>query len=251
METASTQQTIHLAMQNAYQAGILSRASRALIGCQQFGEFVQVVSRTFEELDCCGCAKFTFAEDSSHIRLGKGVGKQCNCENSIVLNSKRVALIIDISKKSATESGLLRDSISIFFDTMNSWLEHHSSIHDERKETALEKMDIVKNLDNFTECLYRINDHLLETQQHVREDLLSQLIGAFPRLGLDADQENMILDIVNNAIERENQLLNSQVQQNVELRELIQRAVFALTPSSPYRPPQNYNADNVLIFRAN
>ncbi|BCD97475.1 hypothetical protein [Marinagarivorans cellulosilyticus] len=257
----SDEDTTMSAMQSAYQAGIVARASRRLIECHNLESFLCCAHKTLQDLGCSGFAQFQFNEESRHIKFGDTVrlhqraalhGAEAYVDgrddSQFTYHGEQILLIIDIEFCNPRDSDILKDNVAIFADSMSSWLDHHSKLHRERVTSAAEKLSVVNNLNNFTRCLYRINDHLLETQRHVREDLLSQLITAFPVMGLDADQENTILDIVNAAIERENQLLGSQIKQNIELRSLMESAVEALTPAEKRYYATPLLDDDIILF---
>ncbi|HEY7772516.1 MAG TPA: hypothetical protein VIC26_05010 [Marinagarivorans sp.] len=252
MHQFTDEDTTMSAMQCACQASIVARAARQLIECRSFESFLCCAHKTLCDLGCSGFAQFQFRGESRRLKFGKTPRSnqhavtakpvveinQCDGRAELTYRCERVCVVIDTGHYRERDYNILKNNVVVFCESMSAWLNHHSALVQERIDAVSEKINVVNNLNNFTRCLYRINDHLLHTQRHIREDLLTQLVSTFPVLGLHADQENKILDIVNAAVDQENQLLSSQIQQNIELRTLIERTIKALSSTAPV-PPVN------------
>lgn len=259
MREFSDEDTTMSAMQSAYQAGIVARAARQLIECHSLESFLCCAHKTLSNLGGAGFAQFQFRGESRRIKFGKtspfsrlaltvnptDENNQHDRRAELTYRCEWVLVVIDTRHFRERDYNILERNVVVFCESMRAWLQHHSALLQERIETVSEKINVVNNLNSFTRCLYRINDRLLDTQRHVREDLLTQLVSAFPMLGLQADQENRILDIVNAAVDRENALVTSQIQQNAELRRLIEQTIKALSPAAP-NPPVNEACAMVL-----
>ena len=222
---------ISVATLSAFQSRVTSRVSKSLLACRSFGQFTVVITSAMEDLGCSGFGKFMFARDVSHIKFGNGLREGVSSDQHIIMNSERVALIVDATQVIKAEVSMLRETVAILFEVMTIWLQSYSDARDYRLEVMQEQINVVEHLDSSTQCLHRINDQLIEGQNNIREQLLSQLMEAFPTLDLSTYQQNVILNIINRATEREREALSLQIQQNSELRALVERVIEVLKSS--------------------
>lgn len=242
------------AMKSNFQLGVFSRASRIFMQCNEFNPFCYYVTDTLEELGLSGRIKLTAGGNCAHTPFGQGIcpnvynslNDLAHCSSKILLqpnffifNTQHVLLILDTEKNEAMEIDLLVDNMTIYMDTIHYWLEQHHKITKERKEIEHERSRVVSNLHSFIECITRLNQHLTEAQQTVNEDLLTRLIGIFPIMGMEADQEEIILNIVHDARRKERALIEQQLQQNDDLRTVMRQAIAALATGN-FRLHQNH-----------
>ncbi|HEY7774735.1 MAG TPA: hypothetical protein VIC26_16235 [Marinagarivorans sp.] len=244
---SSDRALLSAAMRNNFQLGVFSRASRLFMQCDDFNHFFHYVTDTLEELGLSGRVKLTCGNETRQASFGSGICPAVydslnsleRCQSKIysglkfsIFNTEHVLLILDSEHTGDMDMDLLIDNITIYMDTIHYWLEQQQKICIEREEVQQERARVISNLHSFIECVTRLNQHLTETQQAVNEDLLSQLIGIFPVMGMEADQEEAILNIVHNARSKEQALVSQQLKQNEDLRVVIKQAIAALVAST-------------------
>jgi phosphotransferase system IIB component len=231
-------------MKSAFQLGVFSRASRLLMRCDEFDGFWPCVQETLKEVGLSGSIKFHCGDLVRYGTFGCGISptvlhslrcmdrcqaKICSNNEFLIYNSDHVLLIVDTKGSDAADLDLMIDNLTIYMDTIQNWLDHHERLCTEREEIRKERIKVSINLDSFIQCITRLSEHLIHTQQAVNEELISQLIAVFPVLGMEADQEEVILNIVNDARAKERALLDQQLCQNNELRTVMKQAIDALT----------------------
>ena len=240
---SSDKALLSAAMRNNFQLGVFSRASRNFMQCDNFNRFSCFVTATLEELGLSGRVKLTCAGETIQTLYGKGIcadvyrslnnlkpcqSKTFSGENFFIFNTEKILLILDSDNTGQMDMDLLIDNMTIYMDTIHYWLDQQEKILGEREVVRLERSRVVSNLHSFIQCVARLNQHLTETQQAVNEELLTRLIGIFPVMGMEVDQEEAILNIVNDARRKERALVDQQLKQNEELRTVIDQAIAAL-----------------------
>ncbi len=234
---------LSLALKSANLSGTITRSSRLLLKCDSLDSFTNTITVTLENLGTSGYFKILCGPESRNRQFGKGIKKSyCDVIKSdytdqdkiysgddfLIFNTANVMLIVDSRELEDMDFDLLRDNIAIFVDTIHAWLEHHSKLWKDRKTSENERQDITKKLQDFTRCLTRLNNNLIENQQLINEELISSLSAIFPTLGLEPDQEETILNIVESTVMKEQQVMQNQVNQNNDVTVLIHQAIDAL-----------------------
>lgn len=243
----SDQALLATTMKNAFQLGVFSRASRLLMQCEEFDDFCHHATETLEEVGLSGRIKLSCGEENRQVTFGNGIrpvvfsslsgldrckSKICSGSTFFIFNTRHVLLILDTEDTDAVELDLLTDNLTIYMDTIHHWLDQQQRISEERVKNGIERSKVITNLRSFVECVTRLSQHLTETQQAVNEDLLTQLISVFPVMGMEADQEEIILNIVNDARGKERTLMEQQLRQNDDLRFVMKQAIDALLASN-------------------
>ena len=239
-----------LAMKSAAQMGAISRFCVRILAVNRLEGLVQAIDDLLVELDIVGgyhvvcmeekrsrCAGDREVARQSLQQTRKAQGnlkKITRMENVLVITLSRFTIAIAISKKSSQEVDLLVDNMAIFSDIVENWILHAEYIAGQRIVSDRQKTNMIQNLDKFRECLECSSFHMQECNEQLSMDVMSRLAMMLPVLGLEADQEARILDLLDKCTSELGQFVDNQVEFNSELTALLTRASRQLRPDSDY-----------------
>ena len=235
-----------IAMKNAHHLGVISRQSCQIMRCQSVVSLLEMFVDVANEMSISGCIVIEFNGEKSSAQFGRGVSKmvckyftceECSYqwskkiqkhEKCITFSDKHITMVLETSHFTSEEEGLLQDNLAILIDTIELWIETQekqaqSIIHlENNKKKAIQEMEKV------LETMVRFNLHLVNRHREISENLMCNLASKFPSLGLDADQENYIIDIVNDSNSRHQGLVDQQVSEGEELKKILMKTMTFL-----------------------
>lgn len=228
---------------NAFQNGVINRASRSIIASRELDDISNVLVTCFETLSLTGCGKIEYLGKRKSLSFGGKLTKsQCleiSCfrqcsdkvsaqENYIYVNTKNILIVVSTADKYDLESDLLQDNVVVLADMIQHWIENRieqKKIEDELKE---ERINTAKKIEGVSACMDRISKHISDVFHDSARDLLSDLSSKFPSMGLEADQEDYILDIVCKSVDKQRDALLIQDVYNKDLRDILRNTIGIL-----------------------
>lgn len=229
---------------NAHQCGTLSRASRALIQCTNAQTANRIIEQTLNELNLTGFYKLAIGEQTYHRQFGdlvityddpsiagqiESASKVCQVEGFLILKTEDILLVVKFDEDVAVEMiDMFKDNLVIFIDTVQTWVSQYQDTEDHKNEIFHEKLFSADKLNEILGYLKIYNAHLIESNRAIYKELLSSMAGQFPILGLEGDQEEAILDIIDSAHSKQEQILDAQVHYNDDLRNILSDLIGSL-----------------------
>lgn len=247
---------------NAHQSGILNRASRELIQSDTLAEANTVLTSTLNELHLSGCFQVFWGSDRAFSKFGDGIQKsECHelfkirksgqkiiwVDDYFVFNTHCLYLVANLKGQEPVAVDLLKDNITIFCDSFGAWVQLHHDKAIEREISTLEKLKAADKMNEILNCLTRLNTHLIEGNRQIFQNLLSGLVSQFPRLALEGDQEDAILDIIELAKDRQQANLSAQIQYNDDLKTVLSEAIGTLVTNidAPFTSTPDKHQSNI------
>lgn len=226
---------------NAHQCGLLTRASRALFHCRSLDQAVRIFGDTLFELGLSGC--FSIGDEArrsqAHVfgdKLSKetfdemlqqctDAEKVCVVGSCLMVRTKDLKLLGCMALDDAIVRDLIQDNLAIFCDSFQAWLDRFLEDENKEQRTYHDRLRYADKMNEILGCISRFNLHLIEGNRDIYQDLLSALIAKFPSLGLEADQEETILNLIEGAKNRQEKHLIMQLKYNDDLKEIISTSV--------------------------
>ncbi len=236
---------ISWAMVNSHHNGLIARSSRSILECLTANDVMGVVTRTLDELGLSGggqfivdadgeCLNFQFGGGLS-LSYGSGENGFVNFDDnsdsdsgSLVFREKNFLLIISFETEPNAEREQLRDNLTILVDIVQGWISR--SLESTRVEFLQrnQRVDLTIKMTGIIDCLGKVSQHLIDSHHRVVERLNAELLAQFPNMSLEPSQEGSIINIANLAMEKQKGLLKSQLNQNEDLRLIMQEVIKAL-----------------------
>lgn len=232
-----------LAMKNAYQLGIITRVTRRIVRCQSVRDICQVIGEASNQFHISGCFRVICAGEQNSCQFGEGISRvHCRqlsyfgaCDKKLnstdaytVFKTDHLLLVLLTADMSATDLDILKDNITILIDTIHFWLENHERIVNKEQESQIAKLTVADKMNDIVGTMLRFSQHLIESHQHLCQNLLSNLLVSLPSLGLEVDQEESMINLVGHANEEHGKLINLQISHNEEMRTVMADAVRLL-----------------------
>ena len=230
-------------LNNAYQCGVVSRSSKLLMCCKLSDELSEVFLEALVTFGVSGIFKLYF-EDAEYVRVvGKGIPKHIfkeiealpesqdkvsETQHLMAFTTKNVKLVIATTTLNSQQTGLYKDNLMQLVDAIQAWVENYHFDRSTKQQHVNDKVVSAERLHEVVHCLNKLNLHLIESNRQISQDLYSNLIAKFPMLALEADQEESILDIMKDALDRQDVLMKAQVHHNDELKDILKQAINSL-----------------------
>lgn len=238
--------TIYLEQLSLYGSAI--RYSRDLIKTQSAEKALELTGRYLGGLSLSGYLRFLVGDARRPTTFGNKISRHfvheicaikphlasdekiCIAEDFVIIKSRMSFIFLCRKELDAQRLDKLQDILAVLLDTIDAWLDNYML----RKEISLV-------LQNSLSDLISSSSELLNQHRSASDDLLSSMIVRFPILGLQADQENMILDILNVAAEKHIELIEKQIKKNNSLGDILISSVDMLNNADEYfdSPPED------------
>lgn len=240
---AKIQRQISWALINSHHNGLIARASRSILACNTMHGIMSVVSRTLDELGLSGGGRLTTASDSLSFQFGAGLnadfsellngnaqGKEGvhHVEKALVFEEINFTLVIIHNDDSISAKELLKENISVFVDIVQGWICRNEVFGHNQQSRKNFKEGVVNHVGGLIYCLSKVGRHLVDSHYRVVDDLNTNLLSHLPQLALDTRQEQTIIGIVNQAMEKQKGLLESQIRQSENLQQVLDDAISRL-----------------------
>jgi len=237
--------TMH-AMKTAAQMGSINRFCVTILTINRIEELFPEVSSLLEEFNISGGYHFTLAD----TKISKCIGDREISKNTLlktrsmssdlnkitkengilIITQSKFTLVANIDGLAEHDIDLLIDNLAIFCDVVQNWAMRMEEIMTHRVVTDQQKIKTIGNLEKFKECLECSSFQLQECNEQLNVDVISRLAMLFPVLGLDANQENRILELFEKCTDEFGEFVSKQVIFNGEITELLMKASRQLEP---------------------
>ena len=265
MRPITNQESINqldLNQRNLYQLGVLLRSCKLIADTNNLNGLVNVVKSVGDNLSISGCFRIETEDDHKTMILGKGLSKkQCeglSCQqcdkkvisedNTILWRTADIVLIIDSTQMNEIEKGLLQDNMTILVDSIQSRIMTLRERYQTELNIVNERESLAKRMQQLLHCINRLNDHLINNHQYISETLICGLSAKFPVLGLEVDQEESILSLVEHSVEAQRAIIETQINSNKDLSQIISETINILareiSNSSVYRSNETIEVIN-------
>ncbi|GAB1255674.1 hypothetical protein [Aurantivibrio plasticivorans] len=261
-----SQHETQFAMRSAYQLGVIARLSREIICCQELESIEAVIYGAARRFQLSGCFRAAVAEEQISIQFGKGISRQDLCslaklsgrgtklsthEGYIIFQTKHLLLVLLRSDFSEDEIDSLKDNLAVLIDTIHYWLDNYARLKIKDTQSRDARLAIAQKMNDIVNTMVRFSEHLSNSHSALCGDLSSKLLVELSTLGLEADQEEDIIELVNSTNEKHGYLIDMQVKHNADMRSIMAEAVSLLlqdhTPAEKQTTIQDYDADVTLF----
>ncbi len=228
------------AMKNAAQMGSINRFCATILTISGVDELIPMMTSLLEEFNISGgyhlslenskiskCFGVKEASKNALLKtrnMGNKLKKITKENDLIIIKQSKYTLVVSIDGMSDGDVDLLMDNLAIFCDVVQSWAEHFEKNLHFRSKTDRQKISTINNLENLKECLSCSSFQLQECNEKLNSDIISRLAMLFPVLGLDANQENRILELFEKCTDEFGKFVSRQVIFNGEISELLVNA---------------------------
>ena len=259
--------TVHneeLLVKNLFQTGVLNRASRSIIKSHFIGDLADVVRATLETLGQQGCGKIEYLECRQSIMFGgKLSSHQCqrladipkqgekvnHGDDYLLLKTENILIVLLTERLCEIEVSLLKDNLATLIDTLQAWIDKRVSELTKTKALMSERQESADQLLGVSECLSKLGDHVTDTFQNNNQALMGDLVALFPRMGLEPDQEDVILELISKGLENQRAALETLLNYNLDLKTMMDMAVGALTKELRHESkPDSQHITSIELF---
>ncbi len=237
----TTPDIFRLTQQSAYDTGLVLRCAQSLITLDDHNELFNVVKTALDGFGISGLLKIQFAEQSRVIKIGSGGsrtrlsavfncvpnGKVTVIDDIVIINTRSLHLFAQANQTQRIgdqhQDSLLAlcETIQKYIDNQEDYLTRFNAVHDKHLESA-------EHLKTALQCLTYLNKHLIEQGRAASESLTCQLATMLPTLGLEFDQEEKILGLIESSTTKMKGLIEAQSTQNKDLEMILVEAINAL-----------------------
>lgn len=247
-------------MESHYQLGVILRATRRLLVCENYREVIAVLDMVAANLNLSGLYQLTGIQFKETRKIGLGIPReQCPSLFQLMARSDKIAIahglmvfrwpnllvVLNVRDLSPQERDPVQDNLAMFLDSMQQWLDRHRLLLE--TETV-----ICDRLDEFRSSLASGARHMKRNRVALTDQLLADFVSTLPVLGLEADQEDCILDTLQPVIDSMQKNLCNQSEVNEDFVRVIDEMLAfvrrhgALERAFPMA--DSNDVDSVLLF---
>lgn len=251
-------------VKNLFQTGVLNRASRSIINSHFIGDLADVVRATMETLNQKGCGKIEYLDFRQSIVFGgklsshqcqrlaeipKQQGKIFQGKDYLLLKTENILIVLLTEQLRELEVSLLKDNLATLMDTLQTWIDKRVSELTKTKALMNERKESADQLHGVSECLGKLGDHVIDTFKNNNQALMGDLVALFPRMGLEPDQEEAILELISQGLDKQRSALETLLNYNLDLKTMMDMAVGTLTKELAHTSnPDSRNISSIEMF---
>lgn len=232
--------------QAAFQYGMIARVTREIINTTSKEKLTVHCKRFFSNLNLPAYLKFHVAKETTRCEFGDGLnkavalklqqflangsltGKVIRDSDLLVIRTKNIFVLIDTSNHDARMVDILQDSLVIFVDTLQSWTDNVNQQALLREQYQATKAVLMEKIRASIFGITLANKQLIQNYYNTTEALLSSLVTSFSTLGLEVDQEEAVLDLVDKASKNQFAALKDQMDTNSRLVDILKETIETL-----------------------
>jgi hypothetical protein len=248
---------------NAAISGQISHFTTALLNDRRLERAINHAKTLLDNINVCGFIKCGNENNSLKSFTGKGfdrtalkyVQELTGNNNKIIMTShvlqiktQDVYLLASIANKTELEQDILVDQLAIFVDILQAWFNNFQS--QERVE-ALHKANNKIHANRLTESIKLLdsaNKKLSNSYQHLLQEIVCTLTQNFPTMALEADQEDLIMSLVEQECQKHQSVILEQLQQNQHVSNHLVDAVEQLNSVQQSVPETTINNQTMELF---
>lgn len=235
----------HDASLRAFQCGIIVRSSRNIIAANSLDKITSICKSFFDELDLSGFFKMTMDDEIARSMFGQGISRAAASklknkaeskkqklllfEGFLIINTPSTCFVLNTEKLDCRYIDTLQDNLMFFVDSIEAWCINYLQKKNMHRDFDYARSNMSDKLKESVTGIATANKYLIENYYSISEDLLSDLVVSFPTLALEADQEEMILDIINHSIKKQLGAILSQIESNNKICDVIGETFDTLT----------------------
>lgn len=222
-------------LRQQYLYGLNARSTANLIHAHTLQDMITICERYFKEMDLrgffrvcvndeCHTKKFGLEKASTNYSRMAKIAEALTQDQKIIvtdefliINAEMLLLTVEVDDQVQSDVSIYQDLLVIFTDTLEGWLTNY----------GLKKL-LSKNLNRSLQDIIQASQDLIEKYIAESDELLYGIIARFPTLGLEIDQEEMILDVIRDSSRRQLSLLENEIQRNSKFGDILIESVKAL-----------------------
>ncbi|MFL0810898.1 MAG: hypothetical protein K6L76_10830 [Agarilytica sp.] len=236
--------------------GLNSRASGELLHTFALEDCTHIVKRFFETAKLAGFFRFILSDGNSTTKFGASIDRkfldkqainQACAQRSekisetngfIVFKSPLITIFLAKQHIPETQIAWIRDIVCLLLDTLHAWLENY-----------MKRQVIAENLRNSLVDTIQASSELMDQHITISDELIANISSKFPALGLEEDQEDMILDIINSSCSGHVSMIEQQIRSNNTLGDTLLNAVDGICEGDLlFDKKDHLNDDGVELF---
>ena len=247
-------------MESHRQLGVILRATRQLLVCENYREVIAVLDMVAANLNLSGLYQLTGIHFKETRKIGLGIPRElCPSLFQLMARSDKIAIanglmvfrgpnllvVLNAGELSPRESDPVQDNLAMFLDSVQQWLDRHRLLL--QTETV-----ICDRLDEFRSSLASGARHMKRNRVDLTDRLLADFVSTLPILGLEADQEDCILDTLQPVIDSMQKNLCNQSEVNEDFVRVIDEMLAFVRRHGAleraYPVVESNDMDSVLLF---
>ncbi len=233
------------AMESSYLNGVIARSCQQVVAATTLPEISQLIVEMFSELGISGLLRLQIKEEKLSQSFGESLRKsnlkkllESNQQQQKVYQSCNITVIQDDSVIFLIEDASVRynhhliDVMTSYIDIIQSWCNNYSHLRNIEQELFGERQKLINHIKQMQSKFDLVESQIDEIQEEVVEEILGNLMQAFPTLGLEADQENLILDIFHTSFNKQIKIFKNQMDLRLLIKNLLDNAILTLNKSN-------------------
>lgn len=248
---------------NAAISGQISHFTTALLNDRSLQQAINHAKTLLENISVCGFIKCGHKDESIKTFSGKGFGRKAlkyvqeltGNSNKIIrtshvlqIKTEDVYLLASIDNKSEMDKDILVDQLAIFVDILQSWFNNFQS---QKQVEALHYASNKTHASRLTESiqlLEQANLKLSHSYQHLLQEIVCTLTQNFPTMALEADQEDLIMSLVEHECQKHQSVILEQLNQNQHVSNHLLNAVKQLNSVQESIPETTEDNNTMELF---
>lgn len=246
-----------LYLEQLYLYGLNARFTRKLMSTYSAEQALELSKKYLEDIGLSGYIRLLRGDARNAVKFGQQIsrvslkeifsGNFCMKENEkicieddfIIIKTPLTFLFICRKNLNNLSVDKLQDVLAIFIDTVDTWLDDHIIRYELSNTLQCSMIELIEE-----------SAELLNYHHTASDELLSDIDALFPTLGLQQDQEDIILQTIKSALNKHMHQIGKQIQKNNALGETLLNSVDALNHSNPNMEfgPSSNNDNCVELF---
>lgn len=220
------------AMKSAAQLGVIATFCKDAMMTPNYNDFVDLLMNSLEQMGLSGMV-VVYRSSVDKYRFGNGVDpeffkemseknivcleKIINTQSGFIIRSDDIQMIFNTIGMNENDIGLIRDNGALLFDFFNDSLKHRQEVDMIKVDHAKQSAKSLKNLEQLVAVLDGITSDADENIRSISSNVASKMMMLMPRLGLEFDQEDQVISLVQETLEAFKDYIGKQKNNNTKI----------------------------------
>jgi len=266
-KTAPADDMLQSLFRSNHQLGVTTRFASAIAHINDCETLATLVQSALIDFGMSGLFQVKFINNKQLKKFGSNINREifdrlvcikscadkiCCQNNFIIFCLNHFTLVLDATNLNKQQIDETKDNLAIFCDIIDAWVTNHIDMQNFIDSTEMVKSDMLGKITQLTQSVDETSSDIRVQHLEISQSLLLMLASRFPTLGLEVDQEEEILMSIENTIEVYGKLINSQVQSNDDLKNLLTEAADCIESKNDNNPvsknTSGNDSDNIMLF---
>lgn len=241
----------HRCLRQQFLFGLNARVSSSLIHAGNLIDSIEISKRYLEEMELKGflrvcvnqeCHTNVFGDNFSSKAFSQ-IAKKEDLFNKhdkilmvgdfLIIKSPQLILAVEFDNRTREDADIFQDLLVIYTDNLEGWLCNYGL-----------KKSLSFNLNRSLQDIIQASQELIEKYISESDELVYDIMARFPTLGLESDQEEMILDIIRDSSKKQLNLLENEIQRNSKFGDILIESVRLLEDAHTKKTENQFETHN-------